>query len=80
MASSDEGEQKTERLIFGIFPWQFHALALIILAFRWVILPGLLASNSPWVLPLLPRKLKALVSGCCLAQQAWAAGSKAISA
>lgn len=60
MLSSDEGEQRTERLIFGIFPRQFHALAfsnhMIILAFRWVVLPGLLTSNSPRVLPLLPRK------------------------
>lgn len=60
MVSSNEGEQRTERLIFGIFPWQFHALAfsnhMIILAFRWVVLPGFLTSNPPRILRLLPRK------------------------
>lgn len=65
MARHDEWEQRIERLIFGIFPWQFHALAfsnhMIILAFRLVFLPGLflyfsiLTSNPPGVLPLLPR-------------------------
>lgn len=64
VASSDEGEQRIERLIFGIFPWQFHALAfsnhMILLAFKLVILPGLLlsfpilTSNPPRELPLLP--------------------------
>lgn len=67
MASSDEGEQRIERLIFGICPWQFHALAfsnhMIILAFRLVVLPGLLlcfsilTSHPPGGLPLLPRML-----------------------
>lgn len=65
MASSHDGEQRVERLIFGIFPWQFHALAfsshMVIVAFKLVVLPRLLlsfsilTSNSPGVLPLLPR-------------------------
>lgn len=67
MASSDEGERRIEGLIFGIFPWQFHAPAfsnrVIILAFKLVVLPGLLLSFSiptsspPGVLLLLPRML-----------------------
>lgn len=65
MAGNDEGEQRIERFIFGIFPWQFHVLAfnncMIILAFKLVALSGLLlsfgilTSNPPGVLPLLPR-------------------------
>lgn len=48
MASSDEGEQRIERLIFGIFPWQFHAIAFSnhVLPFRLVVLPSLLLCFS----------------------------------
>lgn len=46
MASSNEQEPRIQRLISGIFPWQFHALAFsnhrIILTFGLVVLPGLL--------------------------------------
>lgn len=57
-----KGNRGLQGSFLGIFPWQFHALAfsnhMILLAFKLVVLPGLLlsfsilTSNPPGVLPL----------------------------